>query len=89
MAPEEATGGFLQRKVFLKVSNFTGKHLCWSLFLIRDSIQVFSSEICEIFKNTFFEEQLQTTVSETPEVYKGTCIRIFDALRDLVPSVQF
>ena len=52
-------------------------------------MQVFSSETCEIFKNTFFEEQLWTTVSETPEVYKGTCIHLFDALRDLVPFVQF
>ena len=31
--------------------NFTAKHLYWVLFLIK--LQVFSSEICKIFKNTF------------------------------------
>ena len=49
--------------------NSTGKHLCWSLFLIKaygpatllkeTSTQVFSCESCKIFKNTFFTEQLQ------------------------------
>ena len=42
---------------------FTGKHLCWSFFLIKlqafrpekeTPTQVFSCEYCEIFKNTFF-----------------------------------
>ena len=60
------------KKVFLK--NF-GKHLCWSLFLIK--LKVFTSatllerysntgiscEICEIFQNTYFEEYLRTTTS--------------------------
>ena len=31
---------------------FTGKHLRWSLFLIK----MFSCECCEIFKNTYFIE---------------------------------
>ena len=40
-------------------TNFTGKQLCWSLFLIklyalRIPTQVFSYEICELFKVTFF-----------------------------------
>ena len=42
--------------------NFTGKHLCWSLFLttfFTDFIkntptQVFSCEICKIFNNTIY-----------------------------------
>ena len=47
--------------------NFTGKHLCWSLFFNKVTglqacnfikketpMQVFFCEICEIFKNTFF-----------------------------------
>ena len=46
--------------------NLTGKHLCWSLFLIklqafgpatllkRAPTQVLFYEICKIFKNTFF-----------------------------------
>ena len=32
----------------------TGKHPCWSLFLIK-SAKVFSCEICKIFKNTFLD----------------------------------
>ena len=47
-------------------ANFTGKHLCWSLFLIKfqafrsvTPAQVFSCDICEIFKNTIFTEHLQ------------------------------
>ena len=56
-------------------ANFTGKHLCWSLFLTESSglqlfkkvppTQVFSFAICENFQNTYFEENLWTTVSET------------------------
>ena len=42
--------------VLKNFANFTEKHLCWSLFLIE--MQVFTCEICEIFKNTFFEERL-------------------------------
>ena len=38
--------------------NFTEKHLCWSLFLIK-----FSCEICKIFENTYFEKLLQMTAS--------------------------
>ena len=33
--------------------------------LKRDSSTVFSYEICEIFKNTYFEEHLQTTASDS------------------------
>ena len=46
-------------------ANFTGKHLCRSLspaiLLKRDSNMDFSSEICEIFKNTYFEEHQRRT----------------------------
>ena len=71
-----ATGVILLKKVFLKIlQNFSRKHLCWSLFLLQPSelqlyekvspTQLFSCRICEIFKNTCFEENLRTTVSET------------------------
>ena len=45
-------------------AHFTGKHLCWSLFLIkfqasRPAAQVFSCEISKIFKKTFFTEHLR------------------------------
>ena len=41
-------------------ANFTEKQLCWSLFLIKTLLkkiptQVFSFEICEIFKNTILK----------------------------------
>ena len=50
-----------------KFANFIGKGLCWSLFLIKlqalrlkkkkkTPAQIFSCGICEISKNTFFEE---------------------------------
>ena len=57
--------------------NFTGKHLCWSLFLIksvafrpvtllkRDSNTGVFLYIMRIFKNTYFEEYLRTTGSIT------------------------
>ena len=56
-------------------ANFTEKHLCWSLFLTASSglqpfkkvspTQVFSFWICKNFKDTYFEENLWTTASET------------------------
>ena len=71
---EAATRGDLLKKALLK--NFTiltGKHLCWSFFLIKLQAlrlhekeiptQVFSCEYCEIFKDTYFEEHLRTTAS--------------------------
>ena len=39
---------------------FTGKHLYWSLSLLKETpTQMFSSAYCKIFKNSFFVEQLQ------------------------------
>ena len=59
------------KKVALKnFAYFTGRQLCWSLLIIklqtlRPSTQVlFSCEICEIFKETYFEEHLRTTASK-------------------------
>ena len=58
---------FFKIGVLRNFANFTGKHLCWSLFLIKSQARrpgtllksdsktgVFFCEICEIFKNTFF-----------------------------------
>ena len=57
---------FFEKAVLKSFQNFTGKHLCWSLFLIslqdeglqlyfkKAPAQVLSFEICEIFRNTFF-----------------------------------
>ena len=60
------------KKVVLKnFALFTGKNLCWGLFLIKLQLyqnqtpaQVFSCEYCKIFKNTYFEEHLLTAASD-------------------------
>ena len=33
--PKAATGGVLKKTVLKNFALFTGKHLCWSIFLIR------------------------------------------------------
>ena len=49
------------------IVGFTGKHISWSLHLIKLQAcklqHVFSCEYCEIFKNTYFEEYLQAAAS--------------------------
>ena len=54
----------MKKAAFKNFANFTGKYLCWSLFLIKlqteTPAQAFSGENCEIFKNTYFEEYLRT-----------------------------
>ena len=60
----------MKKGVLKDFANFKGKHLCWSLFLIKlqafrpatllkedSNIEIFC-EISEIFKNTYFEECL-------------------------------
>ena len=50
-------------------ANFTGKHFCWmspeslQLYQKETLTEVFSSEICEIFKNSYFEGHLWTTAA--------------------------
>ena len=51
---ETATGGVLQKKLVLKLSIFTGKHLCWGLFL--KNLQGFRPA-------TFFKRDSNTGVS--------------------------
>ena len=65
--------GIYVRRCF---ERYTGKDLCWSVFLIK--FQVFSLQTltqvfsCEIIKNTFFINHLGTTVSgrATLELYR-------------------
>ena len=64
-----------KKKCSKKFANFTGKHLCWSLFLIKLQTlrpatllkavltQVLSCEIYKIFNKTYFEEHPRTTAS--------------------------
>ena len=73
---EAATRDVIQKKTLLKTFTiFTGKHLCWSLFLIKLQVlrpvthlketptPVFSCKCSKIFKNTQFEEHLRTADS--------------------------
>ena len=47
---------------FKNFAKFTGKHLCWSFFLIKLQLQtptqVFSYEYFKFLKNTYFEDRL-------------------------------
>ena len=70
LQPAEAAAGDCVLKIF---ANFTGKNLCWSLFLMKLEIWgpvtlwkktptlVFSCEIFKLFKNIYFEEHLLTS----------------------------
>ena len=74
--PNEMTAGsvnvplklYCKKVVDNKISNFQGKHLqslfLIKLFLIKTSTQVFSCEICETLKHSYFEEHLPTNVSD-------------------------
>ena len=65
----------VRKSVLRNFAKFTGKHLCQNLFFNKvadlacnfikkeNLAQVFSSEFCEISKNTFFTEHLLTTAS--------------------------
>ena len=46
---------FCKKGVLENFTKFTGKHLYQSLFFNKETLaQVFPSEFCEIFKNTYF-----------------------------------
>ena len=55
----------IKKGILINFANFTGKHLYWSLFLIKLHAFWCSCEICKIFKNTSFEEHLRTTASDS------------------------
>ena len=69
---------FFKIGVLKSFENFTGRHLCWSLFLKnlqtgglqlylkRDFKQLFSCEVCESLKNTFFNRTAPVTASAPP-----------------------
>ena len=51
--------------MLLKFRKFHRKIVVLKSFFHKETpIQVFPCEICEIFKNTYFEEHLRTTASE-------------------------
>ena len=55
----------VKKDVLENFANYTGKHLCWSLLLLKgDSNLGAFCEICEFFKSPYFEERLRTAPSE-------------------------
>ena len=62
-----ATGVSFKKAVLKNFAIFTGKQLLWNpffqLYQKETPTEVFSCEYCEIFKNTYFEEHLQTAAS--------------------------
>ena len=64
-----------EKDVLKYFAKFTGKHLRWSLFLIKLQTLVLATlnkkdsntgvfcEFCKIFENTYFEEHLQAAAS--------------------------
>ena len=63
---EAATGGVLQEKMFLEISQISQENTCARVYFFykKETLaQVFSGEFCEISKNTFFTEHLWATAS--------------------------
>ena len=72
---EAATGGVLWKKVFFKISQISQEKTCIGVFLMKlqtwdrqlcqkeTPTEVFSYEIWEFFKNTYFEEHPRTAAS--------------------------
>ena len=58
VSKEAATGGVLRKKI---------RNIHWKTSVLESPAQVFSSEYCETFKNTYFEEHLRAAAS----VYRG------------------
>ena len=71
----------LKKGVIRNFAKFTGKHMCQRFFFNKVAgqacnfikketlVQVLSCEFCEIFKNTFFTEQLRTTASPNGHIF--------------------
>ena len=67
---------FFKIEVLKNFTMFTGKHLCWSLCLVKlqssglplyqkkTPVQVFSSKYCKIIKNRFFYKTLLVAFSK-------------------------
>ena len=80
---------------------FTGKHLCWSLFLItfrseglqlylkETPTQVFFCEYCEIFKNSYFHRTPRVAASVNGELrnHARSTIMIFVITPDYFKSL--
>ena len=79
---------FFKIGVLKNFATLTGKHLCWSLFLIKllyccnfikkeTPIQVFSCEYCEIFGSSFFYRTPPVDASDYNSMVRITRIYLF------------
>ena len=85
---------FYKKDVLKNFAIFTGKTLCWSLFLIKVAghpatlnetpTQAFSCGYCKIFQNIFFEECLQKA---TPGVSWFSSICVASSYKETTPPV--
>ena len=67
----DATGGVLNKKLFVKISQFSQGNTC----LKEPPTQICSYEYCEISKKTYFEEQLRTAASEV--ILESDCLGLY------------
>ena len=60
-SPEAATRVVLYKKLVLKISQYSQENTCVGVLFIKSRFQhkCFSCEYCEMFKGTYFEEQLR------------------------------
>ena len=72
---------FFKTDILKNFANITGKHQCWSLFLIKlqawrhATLRVLSCEICDIFKKNFFQRKHPVAASEqTQEISAIHCV---------------
>ena len=61
---------------FKYFAKLTGKHMPRSVFFLNLQTQLFSCEICEIFKNNVSKEHLRATVSDHTEALNYFCCNI-------------
>ena len=70
---------FFKRVALKNLKNLTGKHLYWK----ETPTQVFSCEICEMFKNAYFDEQMPTAASNTPSPFTLNSLKILEGTHEL------
>ena len=81
---------FCKKGVLENVAKFTGKHLCQILFFnkVAETLaQVFSCELCEIFKNTFFHRTPPVAASSLIYFQFTFCVQVDTKVTQLVKGI--
>ena len=75
--PKQSPETFYKKGVLQNFIKLTEKHMYISeslqIYQKAAPTQVFSCEICEIFKNTYFEEHVRTTSSVSESPFQKPC----------------